>query len=124
MANSYLQTKYGFVITPFWTTRDISPLVGCIFLANGVMIWSNVTVILRLYGFADLAGKCLFATILVSFGDFGPDNCDIIVVIPRMCSSRGDMCFDFEILAVKMCSIVHRSSLSSVDCRLDQESIA
>ena len=71
----------GFVIAPFWTTHDVS-LMGFIFPANGIMIRSGVTEILRYYDFADLAGKSVFPIILGGFGDFDPYNYDVIILTP------------------------------------------
>ena len=73
----------GFVIAPFWTTHDVS-LMGYIFPANGVMIRSDVTEILRCYDFADLAGKSLFPPILVGFGGLDPAETRIL----RYCVSK------------------------------------
>ena len=77
--------------------------MGYIFLANGVIIRSDVTEILQSYN-----RKMPIRANLRQFWGLGPQNCDIIVVKPKVCSLRRDT-------RVEMLLIKTASGMSSVD---------
>ena len=59
----------GFVLPQFWTSHDVT-LGGLNLPANGIMIRSDATGIMRFLRLRGCGWKCLFGAIVGSFGDF------------------------------------------------------